>query len=103
MDEATRIADKLIQTINKLCGKHVTGPSRHAAALKQLAKIFNEAATDIQCEVPEPIVTSHDPTNPKETHQAPRTHNCQTWNTTPGVLPTKHATSEDVPTTSEGE
>ena len=102
MDEATKLAERLVRAVNKLQGGGTKYPDRHKDALEKLATIFKEATTNIRNDVPEEPPSSHNPTNPKEIRQAPRTHNRQTRNNTPGIIPTAIPTSEGVPSTSEG-
>ena len=102
-DEARRNAEKLIQAIQKLKGDNNPLPHRHTAALEQLSTIFKEATEQMIGEPTTEPPTSHNPTNPNEIRQAPRTHSWVTRHNTPGILaPTRPRTVGEVGT-SEGE
>lgn len=101
MDETKCVAEHLIQAIQKLRQDNNCFPGWHTDALEKLSTMFKGATTDIRCNASEPNPTSHDPTNPNEIHQAPRTHNHVTRNNIPSILPRKRQRKDDALPNSE--
>jgi hypothetical protein len=94
MDETRRVAETLIQAVQKLRNEQTQQPGRHTAALQQLAEIFQDETGQIARVDVNVTQTSTNPTNPATVRAAPRVHNRTTRNNTPGRIPTNVTTNE---------
>ena len=86
-DEVRRIAEDLTRALQVAFDQEARQPGRHAQALRQLANIFGEEASDLMDGFVRPAQSSSTPTTRQAVRDAPRTHGRVTRNNTPGQLP----------------
>ena len=96
MDRAVTIAANLTSTLRELQKAPPEIIGRHGEALQKLTEIFAQATTQLEERHERNIPTSTNPTAPKELKKAPRVHQRQTRQNTPGQLPLPSAISEGV-------
>ena len=104
MDEAKKLATRLIAQVRKLRNKGTNTSSRHVDALERLSRIFKGETESLPTDTPYLEPTSVTPTAPTAIRQTPRVHLRQTRRNTPGRLPVIPTTiSEGGRQTTEGE
>ena len=88
MDGATRVANDLVDAIQKLQGVEMRNPGRHTAALETLANFFKGETEHLPEGTNPGPQTSTNPTQPEDIRTTPRVHTKHTRNNTPGIIPT---------------
>ena len=87
MDEAQRIAQSLVKSVQNMTEDKIEQPTRHAIEMAKLAEIFKEKTEQIKKMDSKVIQTSATPMASASIHNSPRVHQHKNRANTPGIIP----------------